>query len=396
MPLWLLFFALLLAGCAGGNGRMPWQVPSSENFSLYPIVHDGKAVLSSQCGGLDCLRCVDLETGETIWEWPDITGILPKSYYNLTPYFFENTLLLPIANELIAIDLRNGQTRWQDARPYPGESHLGGLGGQAVRTYSDQAAGLHRVFLIDVKTGDMREVKRFAKPENAQLFVRTPHLAQLESPARTTCTASLIEYVPKTTTRSYLASWNLTDSSALLEIPIYPDNPNGDGVTQQGISEGRHSYWVANDEVACLDLLTLTEKWRTKLPAGMLTSRLLRHNSLLLFSCENETLYAVDQLTGEIAWKAPAAGTTSRVFVENGVVHLVGGSDGQLHLFDVASGKKLGTEKLPGHDFAQGHFLRRTCFAGRGSLILNDGSDWLCYPIKSDGLFSFGKNQPQN
>ena len=328
----------------------------------------------------DCLKAVKVNNGKTVWEWPDRDSMIRKNFYNLTPYLFENILLFPAAKDLIAIDLNTGKTLWHKEKEFSGESHLAGIGSKAVRTYHDVADGFHKVFLIDVDNGNMKEIERIPMLTEGRNHVRSPFIYSSET-EDTICVVSVIEYVPRKITKSYLLFWKLNDTSFHKKIPIYKDNLYGDGVTQQCIADEENSYWVANDEVVCVSVDHQDEIWRSKMSMGMLTSRLIMNGNYLYYACEDENLYALDKKSGSVLWSCKIAGTPGRIFINRDVLFITGGSDGRLYQISKETGELISSEKIAGHDVKKGKYLRRTLFAGQDVLILNDGHSWFGYSI---------------
>lgn len=348
---------------------------------MYPIVHKEKVILPGKCGGLDCLKAVRLDTGAPLWDWLDRDSVLHRCYYNLQHYIFDDILMLPIGSSLIAINLANGKTLWQDQKNWPAESFLEGIGARVFRTYYDNRNRQARLLAFDIYTGDSRQLKVFPIPAAGKLLVRTPAIAVLEG-QDTVCISSTIHYIPKQMTNSQLISWRLNDTSFQKTIQIYPDNLNGDGVTKQGIVDGIISYWVAGQQIVAINLKSQKELWRDTFPHGMLTSRLLLDDGRLFYACENEALYALDAENGGIIWECPIAGTPSRVYVNRDKIYLVGGSDGNLYVID----KNKGTLRFKYHstDLALkvNRSLRRTFYAGNDKVIVTDFRNWYAFDIQ--------------
>ena len=387
----LFLFLILSTDCAFvvEETYSPWQMDASETFRLYPIVHQENVILPSRCNDQDCLKAVNMKTGQTMWEWIDTSKILQKSYYNLSHYIFEDILALPIAEHLIAIDLTNGKTLWHDKKKFSGESFLEGVGGQAARSYTDQDSKSCFIFLIDMQTGGMKMIKRFKLPDEEKLFVRTPHLVQADHPKDTVCVTSIISFKPKENTTNELVFWKLRDTSFQMKMSIYPDNKLGHGVTKPAVLDDSIAYWVANNDLIAINLLTQTELWRTKMKEGMLTSRLAQNQENLFYAGEDAFLYAIDKEDGKIIWKCPVSGTSSRVFLNQEQIYLVGGGDGQLYVIDQKTGQLLNKYKIPEYDLTKGIYLRRTMYANSKIILLNDGMYWYCCPLSPDYSFSF-------
>ncbi|MCB9290271.1 MAG: PQQ-binding-like beta-propeller repeat protein [Lewinellaceae bacterium] len=394
--LWPCFCLLALTGCKPGSERARyWQAEASENFHLYPIVHDGVAILAGKCGPADCLKAVSLRAGTPVWNWLGPDSLLRKCYYNLKHYLFDDILALPIGSSLIAINLADGSTLWSHQSSWPGESFVEGIGARIFRTYYDGRNQLIRILEFDIYTGKSREIKTFAMPPVGRLSARSPSIAPMGK-EDTICITGTIHFVPRASTKSVLVFWPLNDTSSLKTIEIYPENPSGDGVAHQGIVEGDRTYWVANNQVACIGMEDQNEIWRVSLPRDMLTSRLLLDDGSLFFACENEVLYALDAENGRILWQCPIAGTPSRVHVNKDKLFLIGGSDGNLYIINKKTGTLLFKYEPAELGIGNRNTLKRTFYAGNDKLIVTDYENWRAFDIQEDGSIEISKNEAVN
>ncbi|MCB0587520.1 MAG: PQQ-like beta-propeller repeat protein [Phaeodactylibacter sp.] len=212
----------------------------------------------------------------------------------------------------------------------------------------------------------------------------------------TICITGTIHFVPRASTKSVLVFWPLNDTSSLKTIEIYPENPSGDGVAHQGIVEGDRTYWVANNQVACIGMEDQNEIWRVSLPRDMLTSRLLLDDGSLFFACENEVLYALDAENGRILWQCPIAGTPSRVHVNKDKLFLIGGSDGNLYIINKKTGTLLFKYEPAELGIGNRNTLKRTFYAGNDKLIVTDYENWRAFDIQEDGSIEISKNEAVN
>ncbi len=381
-----LFLCIVVIGCQVANevDRKMWTIPSSPHYKLYPIIYNDIVILASDCNGDNCLKAINKYNGEVEWQWV-ADDILSGAYYNLTPYVFSEILLLPIKEHLIAIDLRSGKIRWQDSKAFSGEPYLDGIGYHAVRSYFNQKNKKHLIYLIDITNGSMKVIKEINQPVEANSYVRTPHIFKLnERPNDTFLVSSTIEYIPNKQTNSYLSFWSLSHPTSTQDLSIYKPNSKGYGVTKQCITDHPFSYWVANNELVCIDLSQRKEVWRTKMKRGMLTSRLSQDERRLYYASEDEVLYAIDKQDGSITWEVPIAGTPSRLSIDDKLLYLIGGSDGNLYVINSADGQIISKQRISRHNIEKQHFLRRTFIAEDNLLILNDGKNWKCIPLESD------------
>ena len=218
--------------------------------------------------------------------------------------------------------------------------------------------------------------------------MRTPLVVKKTESHDTICITSIINYIPSKITTNQLIFWNINDTSTQKEIKIYPDNQKGDGVTQQAILYDSNSYWVANNQVICINIETQLEIWRTKLPRGMLTSRLFVDENIVYFACENEVLYALKAEDGSILWKCNISGTPGRIHINKDKLYLVGGSDGNLYVIDKIKGKLLFKHQATDFGLLKKDFFERTSYAGSDMLILKSSDNWFIHKNIQNGDIS--------
>ncbi|RMF24562.1 MAG: hypothetical protein D6765_11600 [Bacteroidetes bacterium] len=366
---------LFLQACKPPPPR-PWQLPVARSFKLYPIRTQNLIVLPVSENGRDCLAGVELDNGSVSWRYCD--SLLRRAYYNLSPGVKTPFLLLPIEEHLLCLDTRTGRIRWQDRRPFPGQSHLSIQDGHCLRTYFDSATRTHHVYAFDLETGQPRLLKSLTLDPQRTTLVRTPIQFYDSLHSKHWMVASVIEYEPGKSTDSYLLFWDKEQPDREFRLPVLPDNPFGNGVTQQPIVRGRRSYWVADRQLLCVDLFERKVVWRRELPHGMLTSRLLYAFERLYFPCENERLYALDPTDGAILWEAPSAGTPSRILTDGRRLYLIGGSDRRLHVYDPRTGNPLPPPPLPRTDRG----WERVFGVWEGGVLLSDGVSWQHVPFQ--------------
>ena len=95
--------------------------------------------------------------------------------------------------------------------------------------------------------------------------------------------------------------------------------------------------------IVCHDILSGKQVWSREFGHDFRFSGFEIFEDILVANCEDENLYGIDPVTGDILWQTGGAGTSSRLRnrVLNGVVYFVGGSTGEIHAVDIRLGATL-------------------------------------------------------
>lgn len=366
----LLALIFAFSTCIESSGsRQPWRLPVGHSL-LYPLPLDaGRILLCIRRDRRHLLAAVTITNGTIDWSWPPPVDTLPALYYNARVVEVGNTVYVPDGTTLHGIDGTYGHTVFTHTASTPGSPYLQPTtDGQVWRAYGGPIP-YTLTYASDGSAPDTVMTLRSAS------FPGTPGTAYLlRTPLPTPDSgyvAAVTEYAPLEHTRAYLLSHTGDALSA------YPGNNKGYGITKPPLRlHDNNLVWVAFDQVFSTDPTGMKLRWRRILPRDMLTSLPTADSHTLYLALEDEFLYALDLQDGTTRWRAPTAGTPSRVILHDGSTWLIGGSNGRLYRFDVESGKPLPLPtNLPPPPYA------RSFGIVEGYLILCDYRYWYGVPL---------------
>ncbi|MEQ8706985.1 MAG: PQQ-binding-like beta-propeller repeat protein [Phaeodactylibacter sp.] len=361
-----------LSGCSSVL-QESWVVPCSGHFEFYPLNWEQLLILSSSCDSEPCIKAIDLRSGEEAWSLSDT--LFKQVYYNFQPYLDERYLVLPVGRELICLSPKTGEILWQSRRSRSGDSHVFGDGQFVYRSYVATSDSAFEWIRFDLDSGRDSLLLMSPVSKASRCLMRSP--VPFFDGRDSGLVSPVIDYEPRGLTESYLLLWKQEQSAAAVRHTIYPDNEQGRGPSLPPVVAGKHSWWVASQDVVSFDLANEKIVWRVTLPHGLLTSRLTLHGDNLFLACEDEKLYAIAASTGKLQWSSPIAGTPGRVFHAPEATYLIGGSDQVLYEIDRHKGQVLDRYAFQG----TGRKLRRVAYFGHGVAVLNDGRNWQAVPL---------------
>jgi len=368
-----LFFAIPF-GCSDYKDKSfpSWRLSRADNFSFYPIVWNSKVILAAHCQKTDCIKCINLKSGKAEWAVSDPS--FRNIYYNLVPYIKDKFLYMPVKSQLLCIDMNNGRIVWKVEKKAAGDNRVFGKGEKLYRTYNFVNERRVKIFEFDYARGSHKIIYEQEYEQGTNIIMRSP-IPYSKYNLLFGCAAHHPEKI--------LASdlMILSGDEEVFSYQIYPPNKDGKGATRIPIVDNGFSYWVAGSTVICFDLHSKKECWRNVLPRGLLTSRMIKVGDLLFIAAENEYLYAVNALSGQIKWKAKISGTPSRIHPVEDKIYLIGGADRALYEIIQQSGEILGRFELKGTTY----HLDRTSFISDKLYIISDANYWYTFEPEDRG-----------
>ena len=99
------------------NGTRRWDVQHHETFgreegTISPVVLDSLIILNINCHGDPRILALSSETGDTIWVVRHPEHLGASSGGNATPVIWNDNIIIHRWNEIIALNLLNGQPEW--------------------------------------------------------------------------------------------------------------------------------------------------------------------------------------------------------------------------------------------------------------------------------------------
>lgn len=366
----LVILGVVLVQCSGAEKFTEppeWQLKTAFGINFYPIHQNEMIILPARVDDNDVICGISKGKGEVLWTTADSSFF--KIYYNFTPYSLDSLLVLPIGQELVCINLNNGEIKWKHSSDFLGENHLFGKGIFFYRSYKNIPSSRGFIYEYNILTGKETHIQTLPINNISTSLIRSPNIFVFNKDTFLICNS--IEYAPHMKTESNLYVWNKNDPRSITKHLIYPVNLYGKGAAHHPVIKFPDSYWAVENELVNFNLIDKEEKWRTKLPKGILTSKIQLVDKTVLFPAENEYLYAIDRHSGNIKWKSKIGGTPSHLFVIENNIYVIGGSTKELINISLISGKILNRYALNNKKA-----LQRVSYFSRDIVLLNDSEYW--------------------
>ena len=359
-----LLLILVIVSC---KNSQDWTIPFGIKFKMYPILIEDKVILSSNCEKIPCIKCLSINDGELFWEFK--SDLLSELYYNSDFPIINNVLILPLSNKTIGISTIDGSLIWQIDHQNVGDKNIYAYKGFAYRSiYKSDSTFLN--YKILHTSGQIVDSVEIVHPKFDNKIIRSPKVINTIMGERLLNTVLL--YVPLIKTKSYFTTSDF-NGHFIQETILGEDNKEGNGATQAPIVKGINSFWQINSDIMCYDHNAEKQIWRTKLPHGSLTSRMILDGNQVIVPCEDEYLYCINAKTGIINWKTIVAGTPSRIHATREFYYVIGGSDRQIHKLEKVTGKKMEM-----YNVELANNLERVSFFSDDLSIIADNKNWYC------------------
>ncbi len=381
--------ALCFCGCRPENKelalKLSWRAPLFENpretaESIYPI-QAGDQIIAAKLSdnAAPVFYALDARRGDVRRQTVD-SDCAGNLYYNMKPFCSKQGVVIPCGSTLKCMYHKTGKIPWsfqhagtpeQFLEPYTDDTFL-----QAVNDWEERKSHIYKVNANDGKAHLLHSIQW---PDSSKLLIKTPVKVKGDY---LLFTSIAMRYGTNETE----ARWHLLDlknAGIMASSTAYPANKDGYGVTKQAVTLGDQAFMVAYDHVFCVSSTAGKELWRTALPRDMLTSVPVASYDGLYCPMEDGYLYKLSPDDGRVIWKTKIAATPSRPVITNGLLFIVGGSDGVLYVINTQDGELIKTMKAPNHDFIRNQFFRRYIGvdAREEKLMLFDGNSFRGYQI---------------
>ncbi|MEW6103836.1 MAG: PQQ-binding-like beta-propeller repeat protein [bacterium] len=288
------------------TGNLVWDFlsPGGGRGTTYssPTVFDG-VVYYDDCNGF---HAVDAETGKHIWS--NRPPSPPESYL---PVVINGIVYIPGTNGLIGLDAKDGSPMGYRESFYPNNMsyYNGALFCEAARHFSG------KVFSLDEDTGFIRWSKE----------TKGGHIAPC---VENGVVYSITNIGPGP---SPIQAWDVRDGRLIWTfesgITFLHESP----VIAEGKLYCASNIW-AGVGVYCLDAYTGKLIWFEVIDAPFITSSPMIANGVLYVACEDGCVYGFDAEKGEVIWKIQLGSYIAQAspVVSDGVLY-IGDCDGKLY-----------------------------------------------------------------
>lgn len=334
------------------------------SFTGGQITYNDGFVAINRKNGLDYLALFDGETGDIIWEWRDLIGIDTRMDLFFT-HIYENYLVYQRGSRTYCIDLESGETVWSAQRHQPFHNYISGFRYNYFLTgkfdYRINGINLYGLFIGDVRYPG---IEQWIHPRYDT--TRQSMRGNLGAPGMPLgFTRDGQDYLIMAfgeggedwLVEPYCALYNLTREEwvydrAPLTVPPHARN----SVDGRPIIEGDRVYFTPGHHVVCHNLWTGEQIWRFDSNGNFVFGGMMVHNGRVYAQSEADALWCLDAETGEVLWKGPHLGTTSKMAHLNGILYIVEG--GHLYALDMITGEIYWKIVSPDHECCDENFKR--------------------------------------
>ena len=369
-------FSSILFTTANAQEGIIWKHKTAGMISSSPLVHNGKVY----CGSDDSyLYCRNAQTGEAIWSHKADTSLLSNPVVNGDIIFFES------GNILYALNANNGVKLWQfnplnDTLAYkidPWDYHHSSPVVDDTVVY--YGCGNGTLYGIMIATGDV------------MLQYNTVNHSAIRS---TPLVRDGILYFGDWHSRIYALNIETKDTlwTFATVVPI-PYEAFGAVVTELVEYNNSLYFGARNNTVRAVDIITGHDKWSIYDPSGswMPGNPVISDSILYIGGSDNHALWALNANTGKTIWTYPAGQNifTKPIVFDDFIIIAsgVGGtldipnpySKGYLHLINRSNGSLINKFMVNGNIFSS-PFIK-------DGIIYFGSNDSTLYAIDSSYLF---------
>ena len=327
------------------------QGPTSNSIVDAHLVFDQKVLIATTHGpDQRALTCVDVQSGEPLWQWDDIYHPPHEKFSVRDAYINDGTLVYFSGGRHYAIDLETGETKWKYFRSMALNSRLCGLSNTAWATGDpvDTLEGYRTGIVYECQTSNGR-LEPLLFPDidfntggEANTVTSLAEVEVIQSAGKTFLALISTDPFPNWYYSVMLGLYDYEARTWVYDrIEVSPPSQYNAGIFVREYEE--KIYVSAGNRISCHDLWTGERQWRHAFPRDFLFSGFIVEEGLVVANCEDKVLYGLDAETGVQRWRGEGAGTSS--FLEgrylNGIVYFSGGSSSRIHAVDIQTGETV-------------------------------------------------------
>jgi outer membrane protein assembly factor BamB len=373
-----IYLALMLVSCCKDEIEK-YEPKSFVDFHWSKMLHEGTESSNSIIrehlvfGNLTIIATTDgienrfisgvnIENGELLWKWNDIYQA-PTEYFDIRyAYSFNNLMTYQVGSRSYCINLSDGTTEWKIRRtecasPTGGfcsfDSEICGLG----NTYYTLGPPQDTLAQYEVQIGYKGnlltgEVLPFLTPFFSGEYIALGNflggVTSLVPFVQNTDTMLVVTYAEATEgqsthhIKSFLGLYNDTKDEWVYDRKLLTQPKWNSSVFHPPIIYKDLIVIQVGQGIVVHDLASGVRLWgKEDFKNDFLFSGLIVEDGVIYANNEDKNLYALDVRFGNLLWKEPTAGTSSRLRYLNGIVYLSGGSTGKIHAIDTETGETV-------------------------------------------------------
>ncbi|NOQ27851.1 MAG: PQQ-binding-like beta-propeller repeat protein [Bacteroidales bacterium] len=330
----------------------------SNSYFKTPIQYENNiAIPTTDANGKRYFTMINLDNGETVWQWNDIED-LSTDYIDISyAYIYNNLLTFQKGGWSLCINLKTGTTYWKLLRDNSFHAKISGLNNTYysfgnTNQYSDYNIKVgHKG---DIQTG---EIEEFLEPKFSfeySIGNRMCDVTEIVPYEIDGINHLVVVYQELASSsiwnfQSFLGLYNEETNEWVYERKIM-NEPNLNGVSlAPPVIYNNMFYANIGHELICHNISTGEQVWKRQFTQDFMFSGFIIEDDKIIANNEDLTLYCLDPETGGTIWTGEGAGTCSRMSYLNGIVYFVGGGDSRFHAVDIETGEtvwRLDAKKL--------------------------------------------------
>ncbi len=357
------------------NGELAWiSTNSLLVFSRKNVIVGGNKDNKRQLIGLDS------ETGESVWAWSDLLGLLSNPTYpdpiaidENEYHFYQNKWVFILGSSTYCIDVDTGKTFWKHKIKLDRFGNCGGIGnlyfnsGKPYGESSEEDLYVGQVVGNSVEQVLLRPTYDHANEDRNSLS--KGYINRVVPFAIGSDSLLAVLFIdPGKMNKQYqtaMGLYNYTQRKWVYERVVLNGPDQFSNVNWAKLYNGK-LYHSSGRSMQCNDVMTGEELWRSSFDQGFVSSGFIIEEGKIFANNDNRYTYCLDPQTGRQLWKEESSGSASPISYLNGVLYFMGGGDGRLHAIDATSGKHLWRLRSPDVDKNSGAFFYGTCVAVPG------------------------------
>ena len=357
----------------------------SNNYLFKPAIYNNNGlVIRAKKNKLDVIRMLDLNTGETKWDWGDF--IERVNYLGpMYPYVFNNNLIWQSDYNNYSINLDNGKTVWKNG---------------STENYEYRSKGVDNIFLVSHLTNRDKltpdnggDIVVMDAQTGKPIYAFKPVYDTIGKPSYENCGWSFqgngVPFIrdnniyifikfndPAPSCQSIGKEWlglfNYSKKQWVYERQKLKSSDYSFGTPHPSVIYNEKVYHGSQGVIVCHELMTGSRLWQTNVESSSfyLSAGVLVENGRVYANSDGGQLVCLDANNGRILWNISSSGTSTPLSYLNGVVYFVGGGDGKLHAVDAETGDYLW--KIISPDLSKN---KSAVFSGLCAVIAGKGSE---------------------
>ncbi|TVR76375.1 MAG: hypothetical protein EA409_13520 [Saprospirales bacterium] len=375
----LLFFSACSFICCDSSNNVESfkQIQSSIGKNIYPY-HIGNLVLiSSQYGGKNCLKAVDLTSFEILWKMMDPENLINSQYTNFTPYSYDSTTVLPMVNSICVINHYTGIV--SDSLKFNGIIAPNMFGHKDVVFPIETLSSPNRLIIhsYNLCSNQLDTVLLIPFSEDKLVAKMGPFL---DGDNKDSYFSSFLSYNKSTNqTKNNLIFWN-KDYGVVDTLSLSADNLKGFGVTRPPVEfyESGLYLWHLTDALVAYDSKKREIVWHKSLGEVMISSRPLIFQNRIIYPTESNMFLIIDEqnlMPIDTVKKTPFL--PGRLIESKDEVFFISGLDGKIYKLSYHQDENNFTIDMYSPDLTEFPFFYQQFFVDDDVWVLNDGEKWI-------------------